>query len=333
MCDALIVLPERFLDDVYGGDVYDQLSARVRWIAPPQLPETVQTDPTLLRMVEALFTGWGGPLLDEPLLAAAPSLKVVFYAAGSVRQIVTDAFWEREIPITSAAAANAIPVAEFALGVILLSLKQAWRFARNARCEGRQPGPGALPRLPGACGSTVGLISLGKVGALMARRLAAHDVRVMAYDPYLSAADARELRVELSPLDELFRRSDVVSLHTPLLAETRGLIRGEHFAAMKPGATFLNTARGAIVREPELIEVLRHRSDLTAWLDVTEHEPPASGSPLYTLPNIILTPHIAGSLGRECRRFGRLMVEELDRYLAGTSLAHQVIRGHVARLA
>jgi len=122
----------------------------------------------------------------------------------------------------------------------------------------------------------------------------------------------------------LFDRSDVVSLHTAWKKETENLIRGHHFARMKPGATFINTSRGAIVAEQEMIEVLRQRPDLWALLDVTWPEPPVAGSPLYTLPNVVLTPHIAGSTGPECRRMGRWMIEELDRYLAGQPLRWRV---------
>jgi len=102
------------------------------------------------------------------------------------------------------------------------------------------------------------------------------------------------------------------------------MIRGSHFAAMKPGATFINTARGAVVREDEMIEVLRDRPDLYAILDVTDPEPPVPDSPLFTLPNVVLTPHIAGSLGPECRRMGRYMVEELQRYVAGRPLKWEI---------
>jgi phosphoglycerate dehydrogenase-like enzyme len=132
--------------------------------------------------------------------------------------------------------------------------------------------------------------------------------------------------VELLPLDELFRRADVVSLHTPLLKETEGMITGAHLASMKPGATFINTARGAIVREKEMIEALKKRPDLQAVLDVTHPEPPEPGSPLYTLPNVILTPHIAGSMDGECRRMGRYMVEELRRFVDGKPLRWQITR-------
>jgi phosphoglycerate dehydrogenase-like enzyme len=171
--------------------------------------------------------------------------------------------------------------------------------------------------------------------------LRSFDLPVLAYDPYLTAREEAELEVQAVPLDELFRRSDVVSLHTPLLAETEGMITGAHLAAMKHGATFINTARGSIVRQDELIEVARRRPDLPFVLDVVEPEPPLPDSPLYSLENVLLTPHIAGSVGAECRRLGRYMVEELERYLAGKPLrwvvtpqlaaisTHRPIRGKV----
>ncbi len=111
------------------------------------------------------------------------------------------------------------------------------------------------------------------------------------------------------------------------------MIRGAHFEAMKRGATFINTARGKVVAEAELIAVLRRRPDLFALLDVTQQEEPPPHSPLYALDNVLLTPHIAGSLGRECHRMGRLMAEELDRYLAGEPLRYAIDEERFKRLA
>jgi phosphoglycerate dehydrogenase-like enzyme len=164
------------------------------------------------------------------------------------------------------------------------------------------------------------------VGRLVCERLRAFDLRLLAYDPHVSAADAAELGTELCSLEDLFERSDVVSCHAPLVEGTRGLVTGAHLAAMKPGATFVNTARGAVVRESELVDVMSARPDLEAVLDVTDPEPPAPGSPLFTLPNVLLTPHIAGSLGRERRRLGRAMVEELRNYVNGRPLRWEVTR-------
>jgi len=144
---------------------------------------------------------------------------------------------------------------------------------------------------------------------------------------------AKDLNVQLCSLETLFEQCDVVSLHTPWLKETEGMITGKHIASMKPGATFINTSRGAIVNEPEMINVLKERPDLFAVLDVTYPEPPQPGSDLYTLPNVILTPHIAGSMNGECRRMGRYMVEELQRYLSGQPLQWQITKERAAIMA
>ena len=125
----------------------------------------------------------------------------------------------------------------------------------------------------------------------------------------------------------------MASLHTPWLPETERLITGAHLASLKPYATFINTARGAIVREDEMIAVLQQRPDLVAVLDVTYPEPPAADSPLYTLPNVIITPHIAGSMQAECRRQGQYMIAELERYLAGQPLKYGLTRAKAAIMA
>ncbi len=286
--------------------------------------------PEILSEIDAIFSGWGMTPLDEILLAAAPRLKVIFYGAGSIHGFATDAAWDRGITITSAWAANAVPVAEYTLSQIIFSLKRGWYHALTIKRE--QAWIRQAP-VPGAYESTVGLVSLGMVGRMVAERLQALDVNVLAYDPFVSTDDAAALGVRLVALDEIFRLADVVSLHTPKLPETLGMIAGDHFAAMKPGATFINTARGAIVREAEMTAVLTARPDLFAILDVTDPEPPVPGSPLYTLPNVVLTPHIAGSMDGECRRMGRYMIEECQRYLAGEPLKWAIDREKAKRLA
>jgi phosphoglycerate dehydrogenase-like enzyme len=235
--------------------------------------------------------------------------------------MLTPAVWERGIKLTSATSANAVPVAEYTLATILFSLKHGWRLARETRQQRTFP---ARDNVPGCYGTTVGLISLGVIARLLIRMLKPFDTKILVYDPFVSEPQAKQLGVEKVSLDDLFRRSDVVSLHTPHLPETKGLITGTHLASMKPGSTFINTARGAVVREEQMIEVLSSRPDLQAVLDVTEHEPTEPGSPLYDLPNVVLTPHMAGSVGNECRRMGRFMVDELKRYLAGEPLRGEV---------
>jgi len=327
---ALYILDPGNFEVIYGPVEQTAIAGQVQLLGAPLARQKCAEYPAQLREVELIFSGWGAPVMDEKFLAAAPKLKAVFYGSGSIRSFVTEAFWNRGIVITSAYAANAIPVVEYTVAVILLSLKHFWRHAAAAKSQNRSS---RSTPVPGAYRSTVGVVSLGMIGRQVCERLLAHDVRVLAYDPFATPAQAAALNVELCPLAEVFQRADVVTLHTPWLKETEGLITGAHFAAMKPGATFINTARGAIVRETELVEVLTRRPDLQAVLDVTYPEPPKPGSPLYTLPNVVLTPHIAGSMDNECRRMGHYMVEELSRYLAGQPLKWQITRELAAKLA
>ncbi|MCK4602073.1 MAG: hydroxyacid dehydrogenase [Phycisphaerae bacterium] len=327
---GLFVLSEGNHDLLYALGAAEAIGALVNLVAERQDADSAVANCPQLADVELLFTGWGAPTLDEAFLAAAPKLKVVFYGAGSVRSMVTDASWDRGVRIVSAWAANAVPVIEYAFAQIILGLKLTWHFVRDLRREGAWSR--SLPVF-GANGSTVGIISLGKIGRGVCERLKQPDVNVIAYDPFVAPADAAAMGAELVSLKKVFARADVVSLHAPNLPETRGLITGAHLASMKPYATFINTARGAIVREAEMIGVLQDRPDLMAVLDVTDPEPPAEGSPLWSLANVALTPHIAGSMGGECARMGWLMVDDLNRYLAGEPLAHEITREQAAKLA
>jgi phosphoglycerate dehydrogenase-like enzyme len=330
MYAGLIVLDTKAFELIYGAESKSEISHRVRLLAEPISKEELLGRPDLLAEVEVIFSGWGAPKLDADFLAAAPKLKAVFYGAGSIRHFTSEAFWARGIQISSAYAMNAVPVAEYTLATILLSLKNFWRQAFETKRHGRFP---ERYSCAGAYGSKVGLISLGMIGRLVRERLRPFDLEVLAYDPFVTPEQATVLGIEMVSLDEIFRRCDVVSLHTPWLKETEGMVRGRHFELMKPNASFLNTARGAVVNEGEMIDVLRRRPDIMALLDVTYPEPPVPESPLWTLPNVILTPHIAGSQDRECRRMGRLMIDEFDRWSRGDSLKWAISKEKAALLA
>ncbi|HEU5078623.1 MAG TPA: hydroxyacid dehydrogenase [Opitutaceae bacterium] len=323
-------------EQIYGDECFRAASELGRVLGPPLTdPELSSNPPPWLDQVEAIFTGWGGPRLDRALLRRMPKLKVAFYGAGSLRAVLTDESWDSGIVFANAAALNAVPTAEFAFGSILLSLKRAWQQAAQVRA--RRAYPKSLAEvskyLPGGYGSTVGLVSLGLVGRRVAQWLANTDVNVVAYDPFAKADELASLKVRRVSLDELFATADVISLHTPLLPETTGMIGQKLLSSMKTGATLINTSRGAVVREDEMIATLRARPDLQAIVDVTDPEPPSPDSPLFDLPNVFLTPHIAGSLGPECRRMGRAMIEEFQRFLRGQPLAYEIRREHLARTA
>lgn len=330
MLNAIYVMDKWSFEIVYPESLREEIAGLVNVYAPHLTAGEVITSPTVLSRADILISGWGCPVFDKTILDAAPNLRAVFYGAGSIRGLVSEEFWNREITITSAYAANAEPVAEYALSQILFCLKSGWLHAsatrREKSFETRYP-------VHGAYGSIVGIISLGMIGRRVCELLKCFDVSVIAYDPFASEETARGLGVSLCSLDEVFKRAHVVSLHTPDLPETQGMIRGEHFEAMLPYAGFINTARGAIVRENEMIEVLKERPDIQAVLDVTHPEPPASDSPLYELPNVALTPHIAGSMGKECGRMGRYMADELARYVRGEQLCWQITRQMAETLA
>jgi phosphoglycerate dehydrogenase-like enzyme len=169
--------------------------------------------------------------------------------------------------------------------------------------------------------------------------LRAFDLNILISGKNGTPERAASLGLQYVSLEELFEQSDVVSIHSPPTKDNAGLITGELVARMKPNATLINSSRGVVVCQQELVAVLRLRPDLIAVLDVTDPEPPLPNSELFTVPNIVLTPHIAGSTGRECRRMGDAMVAELERYLSGTPLRYEVTReldfitGKTGRLA
>ncbi|MGC4033459.1 MAG: hydroxyacid dehydrogenase [Tepidisphaeraceae bacterium] len=270
----------------------------------------------LLRDVEVIFSGWGCPKIDAAFLDHAPNLQAIFYAAGAVSGWATPTIWERGIVVTTANQANAIPVAEYTVATTLFSLKNGWRLARRNAHRGFE----IRPDVAGAYRSVVGLVGMGTIARLVVNLLASYDLRAITYDPYLSQEEALRLGVESVSLERLFSESDVISLHAPDLPNTWDLVNGPLLASMKPNATLINTSRGRVVNEEALIQVLQERPDLFAVLDVTQQEPLPAESPLNHLANVVLTPHIAGSQGRECQRMGQYMVEELDRFINGRPL-------------
>jgi phosphoglycerate dehydrogenase-like enzyme len=301
------------------------IAARVTLAAPPLDAQSYAEWRGRLDDVEAIFSGWGMARMDAAFFEVFPALKVLFYGAGAVSGFVTDEIWTRGVQIANANVANGYSVAEYTAAQVVLCLKQAWPLALGMKRERQWVKP-AHASVVGLYGGTVGIVSLGAIGRMVAERLRRHDVRLIAYEPFVTPDVAGSLGVELVGLHELFQHADVVTCHTPWLPETVGLLHGAHFRAMKPNASFINTARGAVVNEAEMIDALRERPDIFAILDVTYPEPPAPDSPLWDLPNVAITPHIAGSMGLECRRMGRMMVDELDRWLRSEPLRHRVNR-------
>ncbi|GGO88917.1 glycerate dehydrogenase [Wenjunlia tyrosinilytica] len=286
-----------------------------------------------LARAEVLLTCWGCPPLDEAALERMPELRAVVHAAGSVKGLVTEACWRRGIAVSTAASANAVPVAEYTVAAILFAGK---RVLPTAHTYARERGGWGFEVLGGPhrgnYGRVVGVVGASRIGRLVVERLRPFDFHVLLHDPCIGAKEAAGLGVEAVGPDELAARSDVVTLHAPALPQTRHLFDRRRLALLRDGATLINTARGSLVDTAALTEELVH-GRIDAVLDVTDPEPLPGDSPLYGLPNVLLTPHVAGSLGNELGRLAHAALAELERYAAGLPFEEPVERGALDRSA
>lgn len=312
--------------------------ARLRRVSDvlPVPPPPVADKSFLLRHAgEAgvIVTSWETAALDADVIAAAPKLELVVHAAGTVKPIVSDALWARGIKVSSMAAAISYGVAEFCLGQILMGGKRSYWGAQATR-EGKWgegvrvfSGPHEL------YGQNVGVIGAGHVGRHLIRLLRNFTCNIHLYDPYTSGDQAREMgATKAGSLDEIFRDCLFVVLCAPSTPETQRMIRGRHFALLPKGALFVNAARGAITDEAELAEELG-KGNFVACLDVTVVEPTPADHPFRKLPNVVLTPHIAGVAAENRLRIGAMTVEEILSFCEGKGQHYKVTREQLARMA
>ena len=283
-----------------------------------------------LREATVIFSGWGCPPIDAATLELAPKLQLVTHAAGTVKGLVTPELWERGVRVCSAAAANAVPVAEFTLGAILLSNKGA--LASNQRFHAQGAAAARVGPDVGNCKKKVGIVGASRVGRRVINLLRPFDLEVLLFDPFIDKARAQRMNVRPLGLDQLLDESDVVSLHAPLLPETEAMIAGPELARMRDGATLINTARGRIC-DAAALEAELVSGRISGVIDTAEPEPLPDSSPLRGLSNVFLTPHIAGSLGTELPRMARLAIAEIARFAAGEELLHEIRRDQLESMA
>lgn len=287
----------------------------------------------LLAEAEVLITSWGAPRFEAPLLDRMPRLRAVFHAAGSIRQHVSEDFWERGIRITTAADANAVPVAEFTLATILLAGKRVFPHVRTPSVAAADWGGNLRDFAIGNLDRTVGLVGFSRIGRRVAELLRPFTgLKVLVADPYADSAEVAAAGAELVALDEMLPRVSVLSLHAPALPSTHHMISVRELAALPDGATVINTARGALLDHDALVAECR-TGRLDAVLDVTDPEPLPLDSPLLDLPNVALTPHLAGSLGTETRRLTDSALDELQAYASGVPLLYPMDAVSLARSA
>lgn len=272
----------------------------------------------LLAEADVLLTSWGAPALTDERLAAAPHLRAVLHCAGSVRGIVTRTAHERGIVVSTAADHNAVPVAEYTLAAIIMAGKKAPFLARGGAHGGWSSVQGRSDL--SNRGRVVGIVGFSRIGRRVVEILRLLETaEVLVADPHAAVGEVAAAGGRPTSLEEVLRRSEILSLHAPALPQTQHMIGAAELAMLPDGATLINTARGSLVDHEALArECATGRVD--AILDVTEPEPLPADHPLLSLPNVMVTPHVAGSLGTETRRMSDHAVAELERWLDGRPL-------------
>ncbi len=294
--------------------------------------KNLQKNADFLAECEIAFATWGMPrFTKEEIARYMPRLKAVFYSAGTV-QYFARPFLESGIKIFSAFAANAVPVAEYTFAQITLASKG---FFQSSRLYRLSP-PAALSFANSATGNfncKVGLVGLGAIGKAVAQKLTELDVEVYACDPFVSEADAAKLGVTLVDMETLFSECDVISNHLANKPELKNVFNRRLFKRMKKHSTFINTGRGAQVAEFSLALSLIFHPSRTFVADVIKYEFFPYASPLFWCPGAVITPHIAGSTGKEPQRMAYYMMEELERFRSGEKLKYEVTLEVLERMA
>lgn len=288
--------------------------------------EELESSPEKFKDVEYIFSTWSMPGGTEPkddFGRFMPNLKAIFYAAGSVRYFA-ESYFKRNVRIFSAYAANAIPVAEYSVAQILLANKGFYQSSVLAKVGNYEEAHKVSLAHCGNYDAKVGIIGAGMIGKKVIELLKPYKLNILVYDIFMSEEQAKEMGVTKVDLDTLFSECDVVSNHLANVPATVGILTKELFAKMKINSTFINTGRGQQTDEDGMLDVLEAREDICAVLDVTITEPPVAGTKFFTLPNVFLTPHIAGSQANEVQRMSELIVDELERYLKNEKCLYEI---------
>lgn len=258
--------------------------------------------------------------IDRAALEGAARLKVIARYGAGVDNVDLHVAAARGIVVTNTPGANAVSVAELAVGLILA-------LARDLPAVAGATRDGQWPRRVGATleSKVVGLIGLGAIGKGVARRLAGFDCVILAHDPAPDEGFAAQHGVRLAPRDEVVASADFLSLHVPLLPETAGFVNADFLARMKPEAFLINTARGELIDEQALIDALTDGRLRGAALDAFSQEPPAKGDRLLSLPNVIATPHFGAHTDGAMNAMGWGALHDCLAVLEGAPPAHRVV--------
>lgn len=320
---AIITADIRQASRVYDDGIMAKLKERYELCPEILNKKNLQRHTEFLKETEYLFSTWGmEKFTEEEIKKYFPNVKCLFYSAGSVQSFAKE-FLACGIRVFSAWQANAIPVAEYTYAQILLAAKGFYRAERKTRWL-FYPSAKYADSCGGNYNVKIGIIGVGSIGSLVAEKLKANDAEIFYYDPFLSKDKASQLNIKSAELSEIFEKCDIITNHLADKDELTAVLNGDLFDKMKPYATFINTARGRQVDEKGLVRAMRRVKTRTALLDVTNHEPLPLFGRLARQKNIIVTPHIAGSLGREVVRMAEYMLDESIRINNGENALYEV---------
>ena len=271
----------------------------------------------LLQGVDGYIAGLD--VIDRSALAKADKLKVISRYGVGVDNVDLEAVKEKGIVVTNTPGANSVSVAELALSLILALARQIPDAVQAVR-------QGKWPRLNGISleDKTIGILGLGAIGKKLARRLAGFDCHLLAYDPFADTTFAIENGITLESLDKVIEKSDFISLHLPLLPETRGLVNAAFLAHMREGAFIINTSRGEIVDETALLHALESGHLRGAGLDAFMVEPPDPANPLLQLPQVVATPHLGAQTDGATSNMGWFAMKDCLAVLRGEKPMYRV---------
>lgn len=280
----------------------------VRWVDGPDRPKLLaavaDADALLVRSATTV---------DAEVIAAAPKLKIVARAGVGLDNVDVDAATARGVLVVNAPTSNIHSAAEHALALLLSAARQVPAADATLRAHTWKRSSFSGTEI---FGKTVGVVGLGRIGQLVAARLAAFGTHIVAYDPYVSSARAAQIGIELVSLDELLSRADFISVHLPKTKETAGLLGKENLAKTKPGVIIVNAARGGLIDEQALADAITSGHVRGAGLDVFSTEP-CTDSPLFELPQVVVTPHLGASTAEAQDRAGTDVAASVKLALAG----------------
>jgi D-3-phosphoglycerate dehydrogenase len=280
----------------------------VRWVDGPDRPKLLEA----VADADALLVR-SATTVDAEVIAAAPKLKIVARAGVGLDNVDVDAATARGVLVVNAPTSNIHSAAEHALALLLSAARQVPAADATLREHTWKRSSFSGTEI---FGKTVGVVGLGRIGQLVAARLAAFGTHILAYDPYVSSARAAQIGIELVSLDELLSRADFISVHLPKTKETAGLLGKENLAKTKPGVIIVNAARGGLIDEQALADAITSGHVRGAGLDVFSTEP-CTDSPLFELPQVVVTPHLGASTAEAQDRAGTDVAASVKLALAG----------------